>query len=362
VTATEVNGTVGRVTLQTIADRVGVSRMTVSNAFSRPDQLSPAMRRRILDTADELGYVGPDPTARALARGSTGAVGVLLTESVRCAFTDEIATGFLRAVAGELEPTGLALTLLTTSTGPVVPARDVAIDGAIVYSCIADSESLSWLRRRRIPQVHVDLAPVEGIDNVTIEDRAGARDAARHLVDLGHRRIALVLPGPPDRCGIRDEPPEDLGLHVADERLHGWMDVLGPAGVRPRVLVRPKNLPLHDTTHVRNLLESPGRPTAVLCYSDLIAVAVLDAAAALGLDVPGDLSVIGFDDAPLAGRVRPGLTTVRQDIEAKGRLAVRTLTDLLSRPDPAGTQPPAGRIVLPVELVVRGSTAPPPEA
>ena len=99
-----------RVTLQTIADQVGVSRMTVSNAFSRPDQLSAAMRQRILDAAKKLGYVGPDPAARALARGTTGAIGILLTSSLRYAFDDDVATGFLGAIAGELAPTGLALT------------------------------------------------------------------------------------------------------------------------------------------------------------------------------------------------------------------------------------------------------------
>src|SRR5512143_2938256 len=118
--------------------------MTVSNAFSRPDQLSPALRERILAAAAELGYVGPDPTARALARGSTGAVGVLLTDSLEYAFLDEIATRFLGAVAGELEPTGLALTLLTATDRPVMPARELPMDGAIVYSCLPSSTALDW--------------------------------------------------------------------------------------------------------------------------------------------------------------------------------------------------------------------------
>jgi DNA-binding LacI/PurR family transcriptional regulator len=106
---------VARVTLQTIADRLGVSRMTVSNAFSRPDQLSESLRTKILQAAGELGYAGPDPAGRALARGTTGAVGVLLTSSLRYAFDDEVATGFLSAVATELGPTGLAITLLSAS-------------------------------------------------------------------------------------------------------------------------------------------------------------------------------------------------------------------------------------------------------
>jgi DNA-binding LacI/PurR family transcriptional regulator len=147
-----------RVTLQTIADRLGVSRMTVSNAFSRPDQLSSALRQRILATADKLGYVGPDPAGRALARGTTGAVGVLLTDSLPYAFSDDVATRFLGAIADELAPTGLALTLLTSSdrTDGVVPPRDIAIDGALVYSCRKESAARDWLMRRRLPIVFVD--------------------------------------------------------------------------------------------------------------------------------------------------------------------------------------------------------------
>src|SRR6185437_13738658 len=120
-----------RVTLQTIADRVGVSRMTVSNAFSRPDQLSATMRDQILAVAEELGYAGPDPAARALASGSAGTVGVLLSNVLGEALTDEIAMTFLASIADELAPTGRALTLVSaTPSSTIVPARDVAMDGA----------------------------------------------------------------------------------------------------------------------------------------------------------------------------------------------------------------------------------------
>src|SRR3954452_36970 len=130
-----------RVTLQSIADRVGVSRMTVSNAFSRPDQLSASLRERNVDAAEEVGYLGPDPGGRALARGRTGAVGIVLTDSVQTAFADDVATEFLGAIASGLAPTGLALTLLAAQeTSGVVPARDVAMDGALVYHCDPRSE------------------------------------------------------------------------------------------------------------------------------------------------------------------------------------------------------------------------------
>src|SRR5262245_9616823 len=117
--------------------------MTVSNAFSRPDQLSDELRRKVLAMADELGYAGPDPSARALAKGRTGAIGVLLTGRIEYAFTDQLATDFMAAITTGLAPTGLALTLLTSAGhGDLLPARDVAMDGAIIYSCSSESQAV----------------------------------------------------------------------------------------------------------------------------------------------------------------------------------------------------------------------------
>jgi DNA-binding LacI/PurR family transcriptional regulator len=364
--AREEDGEVARVTLQTIAERVGVSRMTVSNAFSRPDQLSPALRERILAAADELGYVGPDPTARALARGSTGAIGVLLTETLHHAFVDEVATGFLSAVASELNPTGLALTLLTTATGPVIPARDVAVDGAIVYSCLADSPSLDWLRRRNLPLVYVDQVAIEGIPSVNIDDLGGARAAARHLLDLGHRRIDIVSSSVIGPFGTVDDPTAPREGFVGHSRMQGWLEVLGEAGVTPTVVVEPAYLSHGTSTSTATLLDRPDPPTAILCFSDAIALEVVETARARGLRVPEDLSVVGFDDAPAAARADPPLTTVRQDVEGKGRAAVAALVEEIRRRregDPAahgnGHGPAAEHIVLPTHLVIRGSTAAP---
>ncbi|GII07611.1 transcriptional regulator [Planomonospora parontospora subsp. parontospora] len=349
-----------RVTLQTIADHLGVSRMTVSNAFSKPDQLSAALRERILSAARELGYVGPDPAARALAKGTTGAVGVLLTSSLRFAFTDLVATGFLGAIAEELGPTGLAITLLTSSDrGDVIPARDVAMDGALVYSCDPTSTAVEYLFRRRLPLVYVDQDPVDGVSSVNVDDRSGARAAARHLVDLGHREIGLLMSGLHGPHGI--VTPEDVAIdgHASKQRLLGWLDALGAAGVRP-LIARQTGITLEQAkTGARLLLDRPDRPTAILCFSDAVAYGVLQVAADLGIRVPEELSVAGFDDNPLAVQVRPTLTTVRQDVEAKGRAAAAALTAAIAA---ARTGEPATpqRVLLPTELVVRDSTAPPP--
>jgi DNA-binding LacI/PurR family transcriptional regulator len=355
-----------RVTLQTIADRVGVSRMTVSNAFSRPDQLSAGLRQRILEAATELGYVGPDPAARALARGTTGAIGVLLTSSLRYAFDDDVATGFLGAVAEELSPTGLALSLLpasstASSTADVVPARDVALDGALVYSCDPDMSAVDWLIRRGLPLVFVDQEPTDGIACINVDDRGGARAAARHLVDLGHTRVAVMTAALGGDAGLIDDPARDARSwrYVARERMLGCLDVLEPAGIAPVVHRQLHSDDEEACAAALRILDRPDRPTGVLCFSDVVASGVVRAAEQLGLQVPADLSVVGFDDSPLARRLRPALSTVHQDIAEKGRLAAAALKDALTRPRDEAPAP-AERVVLATRLVVRDSTAAPP--
>jgi DNA-binding LacI/PurR family transcriptional regulator len=357
---TTVENTMTRVTLQTIADRVGVSRMTVSNAFSRPDQLSDSLRARVLATADELGYVGPDPAARALARGSTGAVGMLLTDSLTEAFNDSVATTFLASVADFLGEAGLALTLLTPAgTRGNIPARDVAMDGVLVYVCEPDSPDVEWLNRRRLPLVAVDQTPVAGTAHVNVDDRAGARAAAQHLLDLGHRRIGILAVGHGDNRGIIDDPRAAPNNYAGGQRLLGWLDALDAAGVRPTVVFEPFRPTEAADEGARLLLQAADRPTAVLCFSDVFAGSVIHVAKQLGLRVPEDLSVVGFDDSPVATQLEPTLTTVRQDIPAKARAAVAALTEVLrARQD--GTPEPTEHVTLPVELVIRQSTGPAP--
>ena len=349
----------GKVTLQTVADKVGVSRMTVSNAFSRPDQLSDSLRTRILAAADELGYVGPDPRARALARGRTGAVGIVLTETLEYAFTDEVAMELLGAIAAELAPTGMALTLLPSLTSDeLVPVRDGPMDGATFYDCDPKSESVTWLHKRGLPVVYVDQVPAPGVTSVNVDDRAGARAAAQHLVGLGHRRFGAILSvvgAPPDTV----EDPMTLALgHASRERVLGWTDAVEPAGGAVVYVASPRYEHDDFVRAARVLLDQPERPTAVLCFSDAIAAAVLQEAADRGLRVPQDLSVVGFDDNPLARRLRPALTTVRQDSREKGRAAAAALTAAVAAG--GSTRDDAEHLLLPAELVVRDSTGPVP--
>ena len=343
----------GRVTLKTVAERVGVSPMTVSNAFSRPDQLSAAPRRECVDAAAELGYVGPDPAARTLAKGSTGTVGILLTKTLRYAFTDEFSAVFLASIAEGLAEAGLALTLLPPEgTGDVVPARDVAMDAAIVYSCGLDAEGLDWLRRRRLPLVQVDQPPDPKMTSINIEDRSGAFAVAEHVVQLGHRRVALLV------IETEDADVDEAGSHQ-ENRMLGWLDALTPAGIEPVVVRCEISTEESAFAAARGLFDAPDRPTAVLCFSDAAAAGALRAARAAGLDVPADVTIVGFDDSPLARRADPPLTTVRQDAERKGQITASAIVEALERKR-AGRPQRVEHIMLPTELVVRESSGPPP--
>jgi DNA-binding LacI/PurR family transcriptional regulator len=351
----------GRVTLQTIADEVGVGKMTVSNAYSRPRHVSPALRERIFRVADELGYAGPDAAGRALARRRTGLIGVLLTSAPEEAFDNLVALGFVSAIARALTPRALSLALLSPRSGDdLVPASDVPMDGLVVYACMSGDAAYRTLIKRRLPMVFVDQPARAGISAVNIDDEGGAEQAARHVVELGHRDVAIVVPWLDAPHGSTAVDPDALPAGKLAARLRGWCRALRAAGIRPRVAGLPRELDAAEAALLgERLLRRPDPPTAILCFSDLIARGVLDAARATGLAVPHDVTVVGFDDDPLAAAVHPALTTVRQDLAAKGEAAALALFAAIDA-DRAGQVAPATHVCLDTALVVRASSAPPP--
>jgi DNA-binding LacI/PurR family transcriptional regulator len=273
-------------------------------------------------------------------------VGLLLNGDLSEAFEDQVSAEFVASVADELGKRGLALTVLTPPQGEgFVPARDVAIDGALVYTCEPQSAGVEWLSRRALPVVAVDQDFGDRVPGVLVDDRGGAGQGARHLLELGHRHIGILALGL-DRHG--DLLQSDS--YPSTERLAGWTETLAEAGVQPTVVRAP-----YDggaLAGARTLLEDRAI-TAVLCFSDVFALAVVQAAEESGRRVPEDLSVVGYDDSPQASTSRPPLTTVRQDVTAKGHLAAGMLADLLDGR-------PAQSRLLPATLVVRESTGPAP--
>ncbi|MEA5366904.1 LacI family DNA-binding transcriptional regulator [Amycolatopsis sp., V23-08] len=460
-----------RPTLDDVAEAVGVSRATVSNAYNRPDQLSAPLREQVLRAAKELGYAGPNPTARSLATSRTGAIAVLLDTSLSTAFSDPALSVTLDALARAVDPGGHALLLLPGGDprgGP--PAERVLAaqaDIAVAYSLADGTPALDAVHERGLPLVVIDQPLLPGTSRIGCQDRQGAALAARHLLELGHRRFGIfaaasrVMPG---GGSLTAEQGAAAAFRDTRERLAGYLEVLTPfagaggssaaglvggnpggatglisssasgtesgtagsaggnpsdatglisssaggtesgtadlasgnpdgamglvsssasgaessamgsvggdpsgagsgvasgvagpsplAGAADVVIEEAAGLSAESAmTGAFALLGRTPRPTALLCMSDQLALAAIAVARQLGIRVPEELSVVGFDDTSVAGWSEPPLTTVRQDLAAKGRIAGELVLHLL-----AGTSPAAPDEV-PVELVVRASTA-----
>ncbi|RJQ82662.1 LacI family DNA-binding transcriptional regulator [Pseudonocardiaceae bacterium YIM PH 21723] len=320
-------------TLASLAAELGVSRTTVSNAYNRPDQLSPELRRRVLDTARRLGYPGPDPVARSLRTRKAGAVGLLLTENLSYAFRDPAAIGFLEGLAEACEDAGQGLLLV-----PANPEReDVAavhragVDGFIVYSVPEDDPHLAAVLQRPVPTVVCDQPRVDGVDWVGIDDRAAATSLARHLIDQGHRKVGVLCMrlGRDRNDGfVPVQRQQNAQFHVQRIRLAALAEAFSAAGVdwsTVPVVERFDHSKTNGAEACAQLLERSPDVTALICTSDILALGAMNEINRRGLGVPKDISVTGFDGIPEAEQV--GLTTVRQPVMEKGRAAGRLLTD-----------------------------------
>jgi DNA-binding LacI/PurR family transcriptional regulator len=349
-------------TLLTLARDLGVSRATVSNAYNRPDQLSPALRARILARADELGFSGPDPMARGLRRGRVGAVGVLVDEGLSHAFSDPTQVLFLDGLARELQLDGLGLLLHAGrgDRGALRSIRDAAVDAWVVLSLPDGHPAVSAVQSRARPVVVLDQPSLPGVPLVGIDDAAGGEAAVRHLLGLGHRRLAvLTMPlQAGGREGIADtDRQRDVTYPVMTRRLAGAAVAVAAAGEnweRVTVVECIANDPDAASATVAGLLTRPDGPTALFACSDQLALGVLRAARTAGIRVPAELSVVGFDDSPSAQFADPPLTTVAQPLRERGQ-AVGALVRALLRGEEVSS--PA---VAPVRLVVRSSTGPVP--
>lgn len=354
-----------RATLKEVAADVGVSPATVSNAYNRPDQLSEELRGRVLEAARRLGYSGPDPTARGLRRGRSGAIGVLYADRLSYAFADPAAVLFFEGLSRAAEEAGLGLLLVP---GSISGSRDpdsvmgAAVDGFVVYCLAKGDRMMEAVRDRRLPAVLVDDPQSDaagGVPDVGVDDEGGARAAAEHLVGLGHRRLAVVSYelAPQPAGGLANlRRQAQTAFRSTRLRLDGYKGAVEAGGASWEdvpVYECPENVPEGGEKAARFLLRQDHPPTAILTTSDQLAFGVVEAARGMGLSIPGDLSVVGYDDVPEAARSNPPLTTVHQDHVEKGLLAGRLLVERLGDGEPGGPK------LLPTRLVVRGSTARP---
>ena len=327
-------------TIARVAALAGVGVGTVSRVLNDSDAVRPATRRRVQEAIDALEYE-PSATARALSTGRTMAIGVIAPFVTRASVVER-----LRGVAPRVSDGGYQLILLDVERPEQRDnvLRSVAVkgrfDGLLVISLPLPERLAVRMRASGIPIVLVDRHQ-PGLAGVHIDDEAGGRLATRHLLGLGHERIAFL--------GDAEDNP--YGFDSSARRRDGYESAIRDAGLTVDPLLVATGPHGRDTARAlaRGLLALPTPPTAIFAASDDQALGVLEAAATESVPVPGELSVVGFDDVEVARHA--GLTTVAQPLETSGALAVELLLDAL-----AGGPAPRSR-ELSCDLVVRHTTA-----
>lgn len=329
--------------LRDVAERAGVSVATASKALNDKAQVAPETRRRVREAADALHFM-PNALVRSLQQGRTHTVGVC-TWAIKSDSVQDITQSLLAGVAAGVASTGLDLLLYSLEPAvrralTAASFRDGRVDGAILGPTVLSTSSLMGLAETGLPTVVIYRRDVpDSIGSVCIDNAAGVNAAVKHLVALGHRRIAF--------CGPQTTP--DMRERFAAYR-QGMKQYQLPWDTQLAVL--SDDWHIDPSAACDLLLALPDPPTALLAGDDYIAFGCWKALAARGINVPYDMSILGFDDCTAAAAA--GLTTVRQPAEKVGRLAGQFIGNLIGGAPAAKCQSQ-----LPVELIVRTSTAPP---
>lgn len=330
-------------TIADVAAKAKVGIGTVSRVLNNGPHISPKTRARVLAAIEELDY-RPNELARNLSLGRTNTIGVIVPFFTRPSVVER-----LRGVVGHLEESGYDLVLFNVESVPQRAehfrklAKRGRADGLLIISLPLNDADVKRFQSAQIPVVLVDVAHSR-LPHVVIDNVHGGYLAARHLLDLGHRRIAFV--GDPG-----DNP---FGFSSSTDRRRGFLQALAEAGIQPPAPYIKEGPHGRHVAHrlTLELLTLPEPPTAIFAASDTQALGVLEAAQQFGLSIPRDLSIIGFDDIEVAPYV--GLTTVRQPLCQSGARGAELILSALK-----GQEIGPVHEVLPLELVVRKTTAPP---
>ena len=334
-------------TISDVAEVAGVSIKTVSRVFNEEPNVREETRRRVLQVVADLDY-HPNIAARSLAGRKSFLIGLLYDNP--CAnYILGLQSGSLDRLRGDkwrllVVPCEDSARMGGKSTVSMV--RAAGVGGVILTSPICDNaEIVNELLAARIPMVRIAPADSVGTDQVApsvgMDDRSAAAEMTRHLIALGHRRIAIIL-GDPTHSS-------------SDERWAGFCRAMQEAGLEidPSLIGRGLYTFESGLAAARPLLDRADRPTAIFSQNDDMAAGVIIAAGELGITVPGELSVTGFDDSQIASTVWPRITTIRQPIRAMAQAATDALVKLME-----GSHRAPEHRLMPYELIIRGSTGP----
>jgi DNA-binding LacI/PurR family transcriptional regulator len=341
--------------LNDVAREAGVSQGTVSNVFNRPELVREEVRERVREVAAKLGYKGPDPKGRLLRAGKVNAIGVAATEPLEYFFTDPFARVMMTGVAAACDEAGSGLSLISAASEEELAwnIRNALVDGLILFCLDGADRLVDLARERNLPFIANSLGltdqtiPAIGVDNV-----GGARTAAEHLVGLGHRRFGILTMQLGDKTFGRrtmDDVMKTI-FSASRDRVLGYGEALRAAGIDFDAV------PMFETqadaasvdAAMTELFAATEPPTALLAESDKIALLAMEWLKAHKYAIRDDVSIIGFDGVVEAEAAN--LTTMAQPIAEIGRQSATVILERQKGPI---------RIVLPVQLVVRGTTAPP---
>lgn len=335
-----------RVTMRQIAEAVGVSRTTVSFVLNNVPgiAISPETRQRILEVAQQLKYI-PDSAARSLASRRAGAVALVLRQSPHQVISDAFLAPVVQGVAAAVKSYGFHVLIepidpadTEASYGNLVRSRHA--DGIIISGPRLDDRELLRLFEEKIPLVMMGQLPGSNIPFVDVDNVQGARTAVRHLINLGHRRIACITNA-------------SLTYTASYDRLTGYRQALEESGIAyDEALVRCGDYTDESGEQaMTELLAVQPRLTAVFVASDVVALGALSAIQSARLRIPRDVALVGFDDIPLAAYVDPPLTTIRLPAYGLGWGAGQMMMRLIVEMDDVRDT----QVFLDTELVIRDS-------
>ncbi|HML20264.1 MAG TPA: LacI family DNA-binding transcriptional regulator [Aggregatilinea sp.] len=337
-----------KLTISDIAQRAGVSKTAVSFAFNYPERLSEETLRHILAVAEEAGY-SPDPVASNLKTRRTGCIGILVPQPIPIMTRNPHTLAFIEGVGDVCHEMGLSLMLVPPLKGNLRRAIvRAAVDGFLTLGLETFRGTMMVLQQRGVPFVMVDSDPTPDIPCVNIDDEAGAYAAMSYALRMGHRRITIL--------GIRSGYHGDYRKYAGtlQRRIAGYTRALGEVGLSlddPGIHLLECECDLDGGVEgLETVLQSRTRPTAIVAMADVIAIGVMRAAREHHIDLPGKLSIIGYDDIEASGLTCPALTTIRQPTVAKGRVAAELLIQRIENPDITPEH-----ITLPVDLIERDS-------
>ena len=312
-------------TLKSIANELGVSNATVSNAFNRPDQLSEKKRIEILEACAKLGYYGPNKAAQSLRKGKFNIVALVLPDSVEYMVSDPVASHFVTGVSSILEKEKINILLFSGSSENLNDIADL-VDGFICYGQPRQSLLIEQLKQSKKKVVTVDFN-IERKAAVSVNKEQAAYEVAKKALGTKSEQVAIMglrLLDTRLTCRVYDQPDIDVTSSISHQRLKGYHKAIAEVGAEllpDRTWNIPESNPHFAQIAAREALSSSPRPQVMLCMSDLIALTVIREASEQGIKIPEQLKVVGFDGIEEGQRNIPQLTTVHQNSAQKGKLA-----------------------------------------